>query len=147
MKNRVDLIGRIGQDPEITDKYARFSLATTENWKDKSGAKQSKTEWHNCIAFSSGLMGIIERYVRKGGLVSVEGKIQSSSYEDKDGVKRKATSIFVEKVLLLSRPEDGGGNYQSEPEEEVSQAPAKKKAGRPSKEAMGDNSNDDDIPF
>lgn len=151
MKNKVDLIGRVGQDPETTDKFARFSLATTENWKDKSGVKQSKTEWHNCVAFSSGLMSIIERFVRKGGTVNVEGKIQSSSFEDKDGVKRKNYSIFVEKIILLSRPEENStGSYSNDSdyqEESPALEPPKKKAGRPSKEAMGDNSVDDDIPF
>lgn len=110
--NKVILIGNVGKDPEIrhfengTPKCT-FSLATTETYTNKSGEKISNTEWHNIVIWR-GLAEIAQKYVKKGTLLYIEGKIQSRSYDDKDGVKRYITEIITDSMKLLGRrPEDG----------------------------------------
>lgn len=112
MINKVTLVGRVGKDPEQhqleTGIVVNFSLATSERWKDKSGEKQESTEWHNCKAFGS-LAEIITKYVKKGDLLYIEGKIKTRSWE-KDGTKHYATDIVCNTVKMLSgkseRPQD-----------------------------------------
>lgn len=87
LRNKVQLIGNLGKDPEIItlengSKLAKFSLATNENYKDKNGEKQSKTEWHNLIAWNK-TAELIEKYVTKGKEIAIEGKLSNKSYEDK----------------------------------------------------------------
>ena len=106
--NQVQLIGRVGKKPEIRvlnngNKVATFSLATTEKWKDDSGNKQEKTEWHNIVAWQK-LAGIIEDYVEKGQLLWIQGAIQTRSW-DKDGNKHYITEIVAKHLQMLSRPE------------------------------------------
>ena len=89
LRNKVQLIGNLGKDPEIItlengSKLAKFSLATNENYKDKNGEKQSKTEWHNLIAWNK-TAELIEKYVTKGKEIAIEGKLSNKSYEDKEG--------------------------------------------------------------
>lgn len=98
MKNLVILIGNIGQDPEIQGlrggrKIAKFSLATSKNYNDKSGERQTQTEWHNVVFFGQSA-DYIEKYAKKGSQVYVEGEIQYREYEDKDGQNRKSTQIL-----------------------------------------------------
>jgi single-strand DNA-binding protein len=109
--NKCFLIGHLGQDPEIKvspsgDKYARFSVATTERWKNAQGEKQEKTEWHN-IVVNGKLVDVVEKYLHKGQQVSVEGKIQYREYTDRDGTKKVGTSIRCENLVMLGKPEDG----------------------------------------
>tara|TARA_R100000152_G_C6780739_1_gene213902 strand:+ start:4032 stop:4448 length:417 start_codon:yes stop_codon:yes gene_type:complete len=99
--NKVMLIGRLGADPEVRDKktggrFATFSLATTERWKDKSGDQQEKTEWHRVVVFQEGLIPVIEQYVTKGSNVFIEGKLQTRKYEDKDGVEKYTTEVVLQ---------------------------------------------------
>lgn len=122
--NKVELIGRLGKDPEIKNltngsAVANFSVATSEVWKDKrSGEKQEKTEWHNIVVWNEKTIEFIEKYLAKGDLVRIEGKIQTRSWE-KDGEKRYATEIVipafapVEALMKLSFDNDnnrGGGS-------------------------------------
>lgn len=106
--NRVTLLGRVGKDPETKtigngQTVSNFSIATSESWKDKStGEKKEQTEWHNCQAWGS-TAEIIQKYVRKGDQIYVEGKIKTRSWE-KDGVTRYVTEIIVSTVNLI------GGN-------------------------------------
>lgn len=105
IKNRVQLIGNVGQDPTITiledgKKLARVSLATNEHYSNKKGEKQTNTSWHNLIAWGK-KADIIEKYVTTGKEVAIEGKLSSRSYEGKDGVKRYVTEITVSEILLL----------------------------------------------
>src|SRR5579871_1706299 len=95
--NRVILVGRTGKDPEVrylenNVAVAKFSLATSESYKDKSGNKVESTEWHNIVLWR-GLAEVAEKYVRKGSLLYIEGRIKSRSWEDKDGVKKYITEI------------------------------------------------------
>jgi single-strand DNA-binding protein len=99
--NKVMLIGRLGADPEIRDtktggRFATFSLATSERWKDKSGEQQERTEWNRVVVFQEGLIPVIEQYVTKGSNVFIEGKLQTRKYEDKDGVEKYTTEVVLQ---------------------------------------------------
>ena len=97
--NRVTLLGHVGRDPEFHsnaggDRAARFSLATTERWKNRDGEAQERTEWHRVIVFG-GAVGVVERLVRKGTAVLVEGRLTVREYTDKEDTPRQATEIIV----------------------------------------------------
>jgi len=105
LKNKVQLIGNVGNEPEITTlesgkKVAKFSMATNENYKNSQGEKQTDTNWHNLVAWGK-TADIIEKYVEKGKEIAIEGKLTSRSYDDKDGVKRYVTEVVVSEILLM----------------------------------------------
>jgi len=111
--NKAMLIGNVGQDPEIRTipngaRVAQFSVATSRRWNDRSGQQQEKTEWHRVVAWEK-LVEIIERYVKKGDRIYVEGEIEYRQYQDKDGVTKYSTEIRAREVLLLGSKGDGGG--------------------------------------
>ncbi len=99
--NKVTLIGRVGQDPEIRStqdgkELAHFSLATTEDWKDKStGEKKFKTEWHKIVVFGA-LTSVVKNYVKKGSKLYVEGSLKTRDWTDKDGNKKQVTEIVLQ---------------------------------------------------
>ncbi|MHB8830230.1 MAG: single-stranded DNA-binding protein [Syntrophales bacterium] len=105
MINKAILVGRLGKDPEV--RYTpdgmmvtNFTMATDEQWKDKNGDKAQKTEWHKIVTFGK-LAEICGKYLIKGKLVFVEGRIQTRSWEDKDGVKRYTTEIVASNMQML----------------------------------------------
>lgn len=105
LKNSVQLIGNLGQDPEIVQlengtKLAKFSLATNDSYKNEKGDRVERTEWHNVVAWGK-VADIIEIYTTKGKMIALQGKLRTSSYEDKDGIKRRNTEIVLNEVLLL----------------------------------------------
>ena len=105
IKNQVQLIGNVGQEPTITNlengkKVARLSLATNEHYKNANGEKQTDTQWHTVVAWGKSAE-IIEKYVSKGKEIAIEGKLSSRSYEDKEGVKRYVTEVVANEILLL----------------------------------------------
>jgi single-strand DNA-binding protein len=107
LKNKVQLIGNLGNDPEIITlengkKLAKFSLATNEYYKDADGQKQTKTEWHNLIAWNK-TAEIIEKYVSKGKEIAIEGKLTNRSWDDKEGNKRYITEVIVNEVVMFSK--------------------------------------------
>ena len=107
MKNSVQLIGHVGQEPEIKNleagkKLANISIATNEVYYKENGDKVEKTEWHRVTAWGK-TAEIIEKYVTKGKEVAVEGKLTHRSYDDKDGNKRYITEVVVYEILLLSK--------------------------------------------
>ena len=110
MVNKVILIGHLGKDPECKvlesgQMVANFTIATTEKFKDKNGQVQESTEWHNCQAWGK-QAEVIEKYLKKGAKIFVEGKIKTRSY-DKDGEKRYVTEINVKEFSFLdSKPKD-----------------------------------------
>ena len=113
--NKVMLIGNLGKDPEVKftpggTAVAKFSLATNERFKDKAGEWQDRTEWHNIVAWQR-LAEIVGEYVKKGSKIYIEGRLQTSSWEDKQsGEKKYRTEIIASDLLLLgSRGEGGGG--------------------------------------
>ena len=135
--NKVILIGNLGKDPEIRTTpqgtaLARFSVATTTTWKDNSGAKQEKTEWHDVVAWER-LAQICGEYLHKGKMVYVEGSLQTRSWEDQNGQKRYKTEVKANNVVMLSPRVDGAGSASRAPREvsEVAEAPTY----------------DDDVPF
>jgi single-strand DNA-binding protein len=108
MRNKVQLIGNLGHDPEIVmidkKKVAKISLCTTDTYKKASGEKVTETQWHNIIAVGT-IAEVIEKYIKKGQRVAVEGKLQNRSYEDKKGVKRYVTEIIAIDLLMLGKIE------------------------------------------
>ncbi len=100
--NKVMLIGRLGQDPEVRStqdgrSLCTFSLATSENWNDKNtGEKREKTEWHRVVVFNEGLVNIIQQYVKKGSNVFIEGQLQTRKWEDKDGIEKYTTEVVLQ---------------------------------------------------
>ena len=110
--NKVILVGNLGKDPEV--KYldsgvavANFSLATTENYKNKEGERVSQTEWHNIVLWR-GLAEVAEKYLKKGASIYIEGKIKTRKWEDKEGVTRYSTEILGDNMTML------GGKSSSE---------------------------------
>jgi single-strand DNA-binding protein len=109
--NKVILLGNVGQDIEVVtfdngNKIAKTTLATSEHWKDKTtGEKKTATEWHNLV-FVGAVVGVVEKYVKKGDKLSVEGKIKTRSFDNKDGVKIYRTEIEVRDVYLLGFKQD-----------------------------------------
>lgn len=106
LRNRVQLIGNLGNDPEIVNlqnggKLAKFSLATNENYRDTKGEKQTITSWHNIVAWNK-TAEIIEKYLSKGKEVAIEGKLSSRSYETKEGEKKFVTEIIINEVLMFN---------------------------------------------
>ena len=107
LRNKVQLIGNLGNDPEIITldsgkKLAKFSLATNEYYKDADGQKQTKTEWHNLVAWNK-TAELIENYVTKGKEIAIEGKLTSRTWDDKEGNKRYTTEVVVNEVVLFGK--------------------------------------------
>jgi len=109
LRNKVQLIGHIGQTPEIFtfdsgNKKASFSVATNSSYRNKKGDRVEDTQWHNIVAFGK-TADIIENYLDKGKEVAIEGKLSTRSYESKDGAKRYVTEIIVSDLLMLGKKE------------------------------------------
>lgn len=105
LKNKVQLIGNLGSNPEIImlesgKKIAKFSIATNEVYKNSKGEKVTDTQWHNIVAWNK-TADIAEKYLEKGKEILIEGKLTSRSYEDKEGIKRYTTEIVMNEFLIL----------------------------------------------
>lgn len=121
--NKVTLIGHVGADPEIRDldasrSVANFRVATSNSWKDKqTGEKKEVTQWHSIVVWVDGLVAIIEKYVKKGSRVYVEGELQTRKWQDQNGNDRYSTEVvltgFDAKLLLLDKREGGGDRDQN----------------------------------
>ncbi|MEW5709791.1 single-stranded DNA-binding protein [Pelomicrobium sp. G1] len=143
--NKVILLGHLGGDPELRylpdgSPVASFSLATHETWKDKSGEKQERTEWHRCQAWGR-LAEIAGEYLKKGSQVYAEGKIRTRKWQDKEGQDRYTTEIVVERLQML-----GAKRGEAEPAErrEAKQAES---ADKPKATGSAFDDFEDDIPF
>ena len=135
--NKAIIVGNLGKDPEMRytadgSPIAGFSVATTDTWKDKSGAKQEKTEWHNITIFGK-LAEVCGEYLKKGSAVYLEGRIQTDKYTDKAGIEKYSTKIIADRMQML------GGKPSS-----TAETKADSKKGKPS-ETFSDM--DDDIPW
>jgi single-strand DNA-binding protein len=140
--NKVQLIGRLGKDPEV--KYtndnvavAKLTVATSETYKDKTGAKQEITEWHNVVCWRN-LAEIAEKFLTKGKQVYIEGKLRTRNWEDKDGNKRYTTEIIADNFLMLDKKESSGSETHTET------AAPKTANTAPPIETVGP---EDDLPF
>jgi len=116
--NRVILVGNLGKDPEIRHTeggiaVARFPIATSETFKDKTGNKQERTEWHNIVAWR-GLAEVAEKYMKKGQSIYVEGKIRTNSYQDKEGIQRYSVEIVADNITMLGGRSEGSGSVPAE---------------------------------
>jgi single-strand DNA-binding protein len=144
--NKVILIGNLGKDPEIRympngDAVTNITLATTETWKDKTGEKQEKTEWHR-ITFYRKLAEIVGEYLKKGRSVYVEGRLETRKWTDKTGVDRYTTEIIASDMKMLgSKP---GSSFEVENKND--NTPISKDAPT-NKNSSGFGDMDDDIPF
>ena len=134
--NKVILIGNLGKDPELRylpsgQAVTKFSLATGSKWKDKEGQWQDRTDWHNIVAFGK-TAEICNEYLKKGSQVYIEGRIQTRSYDDRDGNKKWITEIIAQSMQMLGR--------KGEVEEEIPETAEEPQTGETKSE-------DDDLPF
>lgn len=164
--NKVILVGNLGRDPEVRfmpngEAVCNFSIATTDSWKDKAGAKQERTEWHNIVMYRK-LAEIAGEYLKKGRPVYVEGRLQTRKWE-KDGVTRYTTEIIADQMQMLGGRDgassnasydggmdqsSGGNDYNQAPpsQGQTKQTPAQS-AAKPAAGGSGFDDFEDDIPF
>jgi len=157
--NKVILVGNLGRDPEMRympsgDALASFSIATTDNWKDKNGQKQERTEWHRISMFGK-LAEIAGEYLKKGSSVYIEGRLQTRKWQDKEGNERQTTEVVADRMQMLGGR--GGSNTYEVMDEDMNQdaprqsspAPASRPApaAKPAGGGSGFDDFEDDIPF
>ncbi|MHA6249793.1 single-stranded DNA-binding protein [Pontibacter sp. CAU 1760] len=163
--NKVILIGNLGKDPEVRHleggvAVARFPMATSETFKDKTGQRQERTEWHNIVVWR-GLAEVAEKYLKKGNSVYIEGRLRTNNYQDKDGIQRYSTEIVADNMTMLGGPSGGsnssGGdnNYQQSSSPAASSASSGSSSGSNYSSGSGNSGNTssfqtdepDDLPF
>ena len=156
--NKVILVGNLGRDPEVrytpdNSAITNISIATTDQWKDKSGEKQERTEWHR-VAFFGRLAEIAGEYLKKGSQVYVEGRLQTRKWQDKDGNEKYTTEIVADRMQMLgSRGGMGGSDMGAEMDDRPAPPPRSSAGGsRPpasggAKPAGKFDDLEDDIPF
>lgn len=146
--NKVILVGNLGKDPEIRSfqnggRVASFSIATSENWKDKAtGEKKEKTEWHRISVLNDKLVEVVERYLKKGAKVYIEGQLETRKWTDKDGNEKYSTEVVLRPFrgeLTMLDGKSGGGSYSNNNDEPPAFGPS---AGSSSVPDLND-----DIPF
>ncbi|NQY15170.1 MAG: single-stranded DNA-binding protein [Henriciella sp.] len=119
--NKVILVGNVGQDPEVRlfqngGQVCSFSIATSENWKDKNtGERREKTEWHRISVFNEGLIRVVQNYVKKGSKLYIEGQLETRKWQDQNGQDRYSTEVvlrgFGATLTMLDSRNSGGGGY------------------------------------
>jgi single-strand DNA-binding protein len=158
--NKVILIGNLGKDPELRytpggAAVVNFPIATNERWKDKEGNPQERTEWHNIVLWGR-LAEIANDYLRKGSPVYIEGRLQTRSWDDRDGNKRYTTEIVGIQMQLLGRAEGGGGpmgdkgdagNRKVGSQSGGEETGGRETGGGRSSENRSSDDVDDDLPF
>ena len=162
--NKVTLIGNLGNDPEVRstsggNRVATFSLATSRSWNGPAGDRQEKTEWHRCVVWNtktSQLADIVEKYVKKGDKLYVEGRIEYRQWQDKDGQTRYSTEINVRELIMLTG-KSGGGDFDGDnasgaARPRAAAAATKTAAAKPGGGEFEDfpgalQDEDDDLPF
>ncbi|OOX78506.1 single-stranded DNA-binding protein [Snodgrassella alvi] len=152
--NKVILVGRLGRDPETRyipngDAITNFSLATDEQWRDRNGERQTRTEWHNVSLYGK-LGEIASQYLRKGSQVFIEGKIQSRKYTGKDGIERTAYDIIGSEMKMLGNRNDGsdsGNNNAAPPTSNPPPAAPRRQPPQQTPTTPPIDDIDDDIPF
>jgi single-strand DNA-binding protein len=149
------LIGNLGADPEVRStnngtRVATLSLATSRQWTTQAGEKQEKTEWHRCVVWntrSSGLADVVEKYLKKGDRVYVEGRIEYRTWQDREGQTRYTTEVNVRDLVMLSGRGDAGGGGEGGRKAASSASPAASApAGAASAAAPGKTESFEDFP-
>lgn len=148
--NKVILIGNLGKDPEIRHTeggiaVARFPIATSETYKDKTGNKVERTEWHNIVVWR-GLAEVAEKYLKKGQSVYIEGKIRSNNYQDKEGIQRYSTEIVADNMTMLGGRGEGSNGQNPNNAQESNSGYNSGNPGKPEMSAAYENE-PDDLPF
>ena len=162
MINKVILIGNVGQDPEIRytgdvnngTKVATLRVATTERYRDRNGNLQEHTEWHSIVVWRN-TADVVEKYVKKGTQVYIEGRLRTRSWDDQNGNKRYVTEIVADTLQLLGRRPEGQGQqqvgYQTPGQQQPYQQPAYQQPyqqpAQPQARPMVEEQPDDDLPF
>ena len=165
--NKAMLIGNVGKDPEVRyldgsngqAKVATFTLATTERYRDRNGETRENTEWHNIVAWRN-TADVVEKYVKKGTQVYIEGRIRTRSWDDQTGNKRYTTEIMADTLQLLGKRQDnpaGQGGYaapaqqpgyaQQPQAQQFQQAPAQTFSQPAGPQNIANDGPDDDLPF
>ena len=160
--NKAMLIGNVGRDPEVryldgqsgNAKVATFTLATTERYRDRNGETRENTEWHNIVAWRN-TADVVERFVKKGTQLYIEGRIRTRSWDDQTGNKRYTTEIIADTLQLLGKKTDNPGaqpgGYQQpgqtyqQPQQAYAPAPQQQRPATP--QNIIDEAPDDDLPF
>ena len=151
--NKVILVGNLGRDPEIRytanqDAVANVTIATSETWKDKSGEKQERTEWHRVVFFRR-LAEIVNEYLKKGSQIYIEGRLQTRKWQDQSGQDRYTTEIIADEMRMLGRRAESStgpaGDAFKQPSRAPSPQPQASTQGNQGASAFDDF--DDDIPF
>ena len=159
--NKVTLLGRLGQDPEVVStsgdsKIVKLSVATSERWKDRnSGEQRERTEWHRVVIFNENLGRIAEQYLKKGALVFLEGQLQTSKWQDQNGQDRYTTEVVLaryrgELTMVGGRNDNDGGGYSmpsSGGDSGYGGSMPSSGLSAPAAPPMRGNDLDDDIPF
>ena len=150
--NKVLLIGRLGNDPEIKQmsngkSVARLSVATSETWKDKSsGERKEKTEWHRVVIFNEGLVNVVQQYLKKGAQIYIEGQIQTTKYTDNNGQEKYSTQIVLQgynSTLTMLGGGSGSGSSNRVEDSSMNQD----QSSLPSDNQISSNDLDDEVPF
>ncbi len=152
--NKVILVGNVGRDPEIRStqdgtKVANLSLATSENWRDKNtGERKERTEWHRVVIFNERLADVVEKYVKKGAKLYIEGALQTRKWTDNTGAEKYTTEVVLQRfrgeLTMLDSRGGGGGMSGGAPDDMGSSSGGGMGGGRPS---GGGGDLDDEIPF
>ena len=157
--NKVILVGNLGDDPEVRSlnnggEVVNMRVATSENWKDRDGNRQERTEWHRVVIFNENLGRVAKSYLKKGSKVYLEGQIQTRKWQDQSGQDRYSTEVVLQRfrgeLVLLDRREGGGGSYGGDDYGDAAGgdfggargAPGGAARSRPSTRDL-----DDDVPF
>ncbi len=152
--NKVILLGNLGRDPEIRSmqsgsKMATFSMATSKRWRDKNTQEQrDKTSWHNIVVFGDGLVDIVEKYVKKGSKIYVEGELQTRKWQDQDGNDRYTTEVVLQGYNSNLTLLDSKNTNNNIGDQETNTDQTSSNFENPSSSKNSDSSeSDDDIPF
>jgi len=157
--NKVILVGNVGRDPEIRNtqdgtKVANLSLATSENWRDKNtGERKERTEWHRLVIFNERLVDVVEKYVKKGSKLYIEGALQTRKWTDNTGAEKYTTEVVLQRfrgelTMLDSRGGGGGGGIGGSSPDDMGSGGSGSGGGMGGGRPSGGSSDlDDEIPF
>jgi single-strand DNA-binding protein len=156
--NKVILVGNLGDDPEVRSlnnggEVVNMRVATSENWKDRDGNRQERTEWHRVVIFNENLGRVAKSYLKKGSKVYLEGQIQTRKWQDQSGQDRYSTEVVLQRfrgeLVLLDRREGGGGSYGGDDYPDAAGGDLGGAAARPAARPQPafDSDLDDEVPF